>query len=38
MKIEYIQQKMGDHAQLYLDFYNWYRRAAEKIVPAPSDV
>lgn len=38
VKKEYIQQKMGDYAQSYLDVYNWYRKAAEKIVPAPSDV
>ncbi len=38
VKKEYIQQKMGDHAQLYLEVYNWYRKAAERVVPAPSDV
>lgn len=37
-KKEYIQQKMDDHARLYLEVYSWYRRAAEKIVPAPKDV
>lgn len=29
---------MGDHADLYLDVYNWYRKVGEKIVPVPSDV
>lgn len=38
VKKEYIQQRMEEHAQLYLDVNNWYRNAAEKIVPAPSDV
>jgi len=38
VKKEYIEQKMGEHARLYLDVYNWYRGAAEKIVPAPGDV
>lgn len=38
VKKEYIQQKMGEHAQLYLEVYNWYRKSAEKIVPVPSDV
>lgn len=38
VKQEYIQQKMEDHAKLYLEVYNWYRSQAEKIVPAPSDV
>lgn len=38
VKREYIQQKMEEHAGLYLEVYSWYRKAAEKIVPAPSDV
>jgi hypothetical protein len=38
VKKEYIHQKMGEHAQLYFEVYNWYRKAAEKIVLAPGDV
>lgn len=38
VKKEYIRQKMGNHAGLYLEVYNWYRKAAAKIVPAPDDV
>ena len=38
VKKEYIQQKMEDHANLYLDVYDWYRHAAGKIIPAPADV
>lgn len=38
VKKEYIRQKMGDHANLYLEVYGWYRKEAEKIVPAPEDV
>ena len=34
VKKEYIHQKMGEHAQLYFEVYNWYRKAAEKIVLA----
>ncbi|WMJ77440.1 MULTISPECIES: DUF3841 domain-containing protein [unclassified Sedimentibacter] len=37
VKREYIQQKMEDHAQLYFDVYNWYRKAAEEIAPVPDD-
>ncbi len=38
VKKEYIQQKMGEHAQIYFEVYSWYRKAAEKIIPAPDDV
>lgn len=37
VKKEYIQQKMGENSRIYFEVYNWYRNAAEKIVPAPDD-
>lgn len=33
----YIQQKMEDHAPLYLGVYEWYFHRASKIVPPPVD-
>lgn len=38
VKKEYIEQKMEDHAGLYLDVYAWFVGKAEKIVPRPPDV
>ena len=35
---EYIVQKMEDHADLYLDVYDWYYGVAAKIIPPPQDV
>ena len=38
VKKEYIQEKMENHAGLYLDVYNWYAQKAQKISPKPDDV
>ena len=38
VKREYIQEKMEEHSNLYLDVYNWYASRAQKIVPKPDDV
>lgn len=38
VKKEYIVLKMEDHAGLYLDVYDWFYRAATKLLPAPPDV
>lgn len=34
----YIEEKMEDHAKLYLDTYCWYTNRAKEIVAKPDDV
>jgi hypothetical protein len=36
VKKEFIKQKYGDVAHIFLEAYNWYVRQAEKIVSKPS--
>lgn len=38
VKKEYIQQKMEEYSDLYLEAYGWYFKAASKIIPPPKDV
>lgn len=38
VKREFIQEKMDNHANLYLDVYNWYAQKAQNIVSKPDDV
>ena len=37
-KKEYIENKMEEHAAIYLGVYNWYYGAASKLVQPPEDV
>lgn len=36
-KRNFIQEKYGEASQVFLQAYTWYRQAAEKIVPRPTD-
>ncbi|MFC4771968.1 DUF3841 domain-containing protein [Enterococcus hermanniensis] len=38
VKKEYIQQKMEEYSDLYLEAYGWYFQAASKIITPPKDV
>lgn len=38
VKKEYIEQKMEEHAGIYLNVYNWYHKAAGQIIAPPDDV